>query len=172
MLRARSAGYDTRILTLAALKGFFGAHSDEPVTYVNAPQSAKDRGVDVREVNCTTSADYVNLITLAGGGHSMSATLTGRRSEQRIVSIDDHTFDVPPTDYMLMVTNDDRPGVIGVVGTLLGAADVNIADMDVGRAQTPGTAVMLIAPTAEVPTNVVENLRGAPGILSVDVLYG
>ena len=166
------AGYDTRILTLAALKGFFGAHSDEPVTYVNAPQSAKDRGVDVREVNCTTSADYVNLITLAGGGHSMSATLTGRRSEQRIVSIDDHTFDVPPTDYMLMVTNDDRPGVIGVVGTLLGAADVNIADMDVGRAQTPGTAVMLIAPTAEVPTSVVENLRGAPGILSVDVLYG
>jgi D-3-phosphoglycerate dehydrogenase len=166
------AGYDTRILTLAALKGFFGAHSDEPVTYVNAPQMAKDRGVDVREVNCTTSADYVNLITLMGGGHSMSATLTGRRSEQRIVTIDDHKFDVPPSDYMLMITNDDRPGVIGVVGTLLGDAGVNIADMDVGRAQEPGTAVMLIAPTAEVPAAVVDQLRAAPGIVNVAVLDG
>jgi D-3-phosphoglycerate dehydrogenase / 2-oxoglutarate reductase len=166
------AGYDTRIVTLAALKGFFGTHSEEPVTYVNAPQLAKDSGVDVREVNCTTSADYVNLITLTGGGHTMSATLTGRRSEQRIVAIDEHTFDVPPTDYMLMVKNDDRPGVIGVVGTLLGDAGVNIADMDVGRAETPGTAVMLIAPTDEVPAAVVQALRAAPGILSVDALTG
>ena len=166
------AGYDTRILTLAALKGFFGAHSDEPVTYVNAPQLAKDHGVEVREVNCTTSADYVNLITLQGGGHSIAGTLSGRRSEQRIVSIDDHTFDVPPADYMMMVKNDDRPGVIGLVGTLLGNAGVNIADMDVGRAQTPGTAVMLIAPTGEVSAHVVDELRRAPGILSVSVLDG
>jgi len=166
------AGYDTRILTLAALKGFFGAYSDEPVTYVNAPQHAKDSGVEVREVNCTTSADYVNLITLTAGEHSMSGTLAGRRSEQRIVAIDDHTFDVPPADYMLMVKNDDRPGVIGSVGTLLGNAGVNIADMDVGRALTPGTAVMLIAPTGEVPADVVASLRESPGILSVFVLNG
>lgn len=166
------AGYDTRILTLAALKGFFGAHSDEPVTYVNAPQLAKNAGVEVREINCTTSADYVNLITLSGGGHSMSATLTGRRSEQRIVAVDDHQFDVPPADYMLMITNDDRPGVIGVVGTLLGNAGVNIADMDVGRASEPGTAVMLIAPTAEVSAAVVAELRAAPGIIGVSVLEG
>jgi len=166
------AGYDTRILTLAALKGFFGAYSDEPVTYVNAPQHAKDSGVEVREVNCTTSADYVNLITLTAGEHSMSGTLAGRRSEQRIVAIDDHTFDVPPADYMLMVKNDDRPGVIGSVGTLLGNAGVNIADMDVGRALTPGTAVMLIAPTGEVPADVVASLRESPGILSIFVLNG
>ena len=94
------------------------------------------------------SADYVNLITISGGGHSMSGTLAGRRSEHRIVLIDDHTFDVPPADHMLMVTNDDRPGVIGTVGTLLGDAGVNIADMDVGRADEAGTAVMLIAPTS------------------------
>jgi len=164
------AGYDTRILTLAALKGFFGAHSDEPVTYVNAPQLAKDKGVDVREVNCTTSGDFVNLITLRGSGHTMSGTLSGRRGEQRIVAIDDHTFDVPPSDYMILVKNDDRPGVIGVVGTLLGNAGVNIADMDVGRAATPGTAVMLIAPSDEVPASVVAALRTAPGITNVDVL--
>ena len=71
-----------------------------------------------------------------------------------------------------MVTNDDRPGVIGTVGTLLGDAGLNIADMDVGRAETAGTAVMLIATTSVVPTNTVDALRAAPGILSVVSLTG
>jgi D-3-phosphoglycerate dehydrogenase len=165
-------GYDTRILGLAALKGFFGGISDEQVTFVNGPQLARDHGVEVREVNSTTSDDYVNLITISGGGHSISGTLQGRRGEQRIVEVDGHTFDVPPADHMLMVTNDDRPGVIGTVGTLLGDAGVNIADMDVGRAHTPGTAVMLIAPTAEVAATVLASLAAAPGILSVRSLNG
>ncbi len=166
------AGYDTRIVTLAALKGFFGLISDEPVTYVNAPQLAKDAGLEVRETNCATAADFVNLITIRGGGHSISGAIVGRRGEQRIVVIDEHVFDVPPAANMLMVKNDDRPGVIGTVGTLLGDAGINIADMDVGRAAEPGTAVMLIAPTAAVPAQVVESLRRAPGIISVDTLAG
>ena len=101
----------------------------------------------------------------------MSGTLAGRRSEHRIVLIDGHTFDVPPAEHMLMVTNDDRPGVIGTVGTLLGDAGVNIADMDVGRAEEAGTAVMLIAPTSPVAPATVEALRAAPGIISVAVLW-
>ncbi len=166
------AGYDTRILSLAVLKGFFGSVADEAVTYVNAPQLAKEKGIELRETHCATSADFVNLVTLRSSGHSISGTLVGRRSEQRIVMIDDHHFDVPPAQHMLVVKNDDRPGVIGTVGTLLGDAGVNIADMDVGRAATPGTAVMLIAPTMEVPDDVVALLRQAPGIISVTPLAG
>jgi len=166
------AGYDTRILSLAVMKGFFGAVSDDQVTYVNAPQVAREHGVELRETNCATSPDFVNLLTLRGGGHSMAGTLVGRRSEQRIVMIDDHNFDVPPAENMLMVKNDDRPGVIGTVGTLLGNAGVNIADMDVGRAAEPGTAVMLIAPTAMVPVGILADLRAAPGIISVVPLVG
>ena len=166
------AGYDTRIVTLAAMKGFFGLISDEPVTYVNAPQLAKDHGLDVRETNCATAADFVNLVTIRSSSHSISGAIVGRRGEQRIVMIDEHTFDVPPAAHMLMVKNDDRPGVIGTVGTLLGNAGVNIADMDVGRAAEPGTAVMLIAPTAIVPDEVVAALRQAPGITSVTPLAG
>jgi D-3-phosphoglycerate dehydrogenase / 2-oxoglutarate reductase len=162
--------YDTRIVGLAVLKGLFGGVSDEPVTYVNAPQRARESGIEVREVSSTHSADYVNLVTIAGGGHSLSGTLTGRRGEQRIVIIDEHTFDVPPADHMLMVTNDDRPGVIGAVGTILGDAGVNIADMDVGRAEQTGTAVMLIAPSSIVPPAVVDALRAAPGIIRVATL--
>jgi len=166
------AGYDTRILSLAALKGFFGSITDDQVTYVNAPQLAKEKGIELRETHCATSADFVNLLTLSGGGHSLSGTLVGRRSEQRIVMIDDHHFDVPPAEHMLVVKNDDRPGVIGTVGTLLGDAGINIADMDVGRAATPGTAVMLIAPTAEIPDEVLATLRAAPGITSAIQLAG
>ena len=171
------AGYDSRILTLSALKGIFAGRAasdgdDVNVTYVNAPQLAAAAGLEVRETTCATAADFVNLITIRGAGRSISATLVGRRGEQRIVVIDDHFFDIPPASRMLMVKNDDRPGVIGTVGTLLGNAGVNIADMDVGRATTPGTAVMLIAPTAEVPDDVVAALRAAPGIISVDVLRG
>jgi D-3-phosphoglycerate dehydrogenase / 2-oxoglutarate reductase len=166
------AGYDTRILSLAALKGYFSAIADEQVTFVNAPQLAQAAGLEVRDVNCATSADFVNLLTLRGAGHSISGTLVGRRSDQRIVMIDEHHFDVPPADHMLMVKNDDRPGVIGTVGTLLGNAGVNIDDMDVGRAAQPGTAVMLIAPSAAVPAEVIDELRSSPGILSVIQLAG
>ncbi len=150
------AGYDTRILELAALKGFFGCITEEPVTYVNAPQLAKDHGVEVRDVNCATSPDYVNLLTLRGAGHSISGTLSGPRAEQRVVNIDGIPFDVPPVDHMVVVVNDDRPGVIGTVGTLLGEAGVNIADMAVSRVPEGDQAVMLIAPTEGVPSATLD----------------
>ncbi|MFK7916496.1 MAG: phosphoglycerate dehydrogenase [Ilumatobacter sp.] len=163
------AGYDTRILELAVLKGFFGSISSDPVTYVNAPQLAKDHGLEVRDVNCATSPDYVNLLTVSGGGHNISGTLTGPRLEQRVVNIDGVKFAVPPVDNMVVITNDDRPGVIGTVGTLLGEAGVNIADMDVSRADE-SSAVMLIAPSKPVPASVLSDLGVAPGIISVTVL--
>jgi len=163
------AGYDTRILELAVLKGFFGSITEDPVTYVNAPQLAKDHGLEVREVTCATSADYVNLLTVSGGGHKISGTLSGPKADQRVTNIDGVPFDVPPADNMVVITNDDRPGVIGTVGTLLGHAEVNIADMDVSRADDD-KAVMLIAPTKPVPAPVLDELRAAPGIVSVKTL--
>ena len=165
------AAYDNRILTLSVLKGFFGAVSDEAVTYVNAPQLAKAAGVEVRETSSRDSHDYVNLVTLRGGGHSIAGTLTGRRLEPRLVMIEDHTTDVPPAENMLVVRNDDRPGVIGLVGTVLGDAGVNINDMDVGRSHEPGSALMVIAPSGPVPDAVLDALRQSAGIVSVHVLH-
>lgn len=164
------AGYDTRILELAVLKGFFGSITEDPVTYVNAPQLAKDHGLEVRDVTCATSADYVNLLTVSGAGHSISGTLSGQKAEQRIVNIDGIPFDVPPADHMVVITNDDRPGVIGIMGSLLGEAGVNIADMAVSRVPDTDNAVMLIAPTARIDDDTLGALREAPGMLDVTTL--
>ena len=164
--------YDTRILTLSVLKGLFSSSSEEPVTYVNAPQLARDRGIEVRESSTSTTLDYVNLITIRGGDHSISGTLSGRRAEARMVMVDDHVCDIPPAPDMLLVRNDDRPGMIGYVGTTLGAAGINIADMDVGQAISEGSAMMVLAVSPPVPPNLLDQLRTEPGILSVNALRG
>jgi D-3-phosphoglycerate dehydrogenase / 2-oxoglutarate reductase len=164
------ADYDTRILTLSVQKGLFGATSEDPVTYVNAPQLAKERGIEVRETKSSTSNDYVNLITIRGSAHAIAGTLSGRRSEARIVMVDDHVCELPPAPHLLVIRNDDRPGMIGVVGTMLGDANVNIADMDVGRATQPGSAIMLVS-VSDLPTDdVLGKLRATAGIISVHAL--
>ena len=89
------ADSDTRILTLSVLKGVFGKVSEEPVSYVNAPRLAEERGIEVRESSSSTSRDYVNLVTIRGGDHAIGGTLVGLRGEPRIVMVDDHSVDVP-----------------------------------------------------------------------------
>jgi D-3-phosphoglycerate dehydrogenase len=164
------ADYDTRILTLAVLRGLLGAASEEPVSYVNAPQLAAERGVEVRETSTTTTHDYVNLVTLRGGDSSIAGTLAGLRGTPRIVMIDGHNVDIPPAHHMLVVRNDDRPGVIGSVGTILGTAEVNIEDMDVGRVDGGGTALMVMSTGSDVPVEVLDRLRAAPGVLHVQAV--
>lgn len=164
------ADYDTRILTLSVLKGMLARATDEPVSYVNAPSLAAEKGTEVRETTSSVSHDYVNLVTLRGAGHSISGTLTGLRGLSRIVEVDEHAVDLPPADNLLVVRNDDRPGVIGRVGTILGDAGVNINDMDVGRSAEGEGALMAIASSGPVPSEVLDALRQADGITSAQVI--
>ena len=166
--------YDSRIITLSALKGLLSVFSAEKVSFVNAPIIAKNLGITVREAATptTTHNDYVNLITLRAGVRNVSATLAGRRREARIVTVDDHLTDIPPSEYMLVVKNDDRPGVIGNVATVLGNANINISNMDVGKTEQPGSALMLIAISSPVPDEMVAELRTMPGIVSVATIRG
>ncbi len=163
-------GYDTRILTLSLLKGFFGRISDDPVSYVNAPKMADERGITVTETTTTTAHNFVNLITIRGGAHSLAGTLMGLDGEARLVMVDDHRVDVPPANHMLVVRNDDRPGMIGLVGTIVGEAGLNIADMDVGQAPSGESAMMVLSIADAVPAEVCERLRAVEGIVSVDAI--
>jgi D-3-phosphoglycerate dehydrogenase len=169
--QGKIAEYDTRILTLSVLKGLLGAGSEEPVTYVNAPQLAEERGVGVHETKTTISQDYVNLITVRSGcGHSLAGTLAGVRSEARLVMVDDHDVEVPPARHLLVVRNDDRPGMIGALGVTLAKHQVNIADMALGRARGGGSALMVVATDQAVPEAATAELRAVPGITAVDAV--
>ncbi|MPY94559.1 MAG: phosphoglycerate dehydrogenase [Acidimicrobiia bacterium] len=163
---------DTRILTLSVLKGVFSRVKDVPVSYVNAPLLAAERGVEVKEVTSTTSEHYVNLITVRGGDHAVAATLVGVRGEARLVMVDDNTVDLPPAPNMLYVRNEDRPGMIGRVGTILGEAGVNIDDMDVGRDPSGEPSTMVLATKEPVDDKVLARLRAEPGIVSAQALLG
>jgi D-3-phosphoglycerate dehydrogenase / 2-oxoglutarate reductase len=164
-------GYDNKLAVLSAVKGLLAQISDEPVSYVNALSLLDDRGVEVRMVASSTAHDYVNRLSVRGGGRNLSATLIGLRDEARLVQVDDHIVDLPPAANMLIVRNDDRPGMIGVVGTLLGDAGVNIDDMDVGRDVDAISAVMVIATRQPASPDLVGKLRSTEGILSVDALH-
>jgi len=163
------AGAGTKILTLSVLKGFLGASSEIPVSYVNAPQLAEAAGLSVREVSTSQSPDYVNLVTLRSDAHAVSGTLAGvgLRTEPRIVAVDDHQVDVKPTASMLVVRNDDRPGMIGAVGTALGMAGVQISQMAVGPSREGNTALMVLAIEPAASDDVVEALAGTDGIVAV-----
>ncbi|HZU81024.1 MAG TPA: phosphoglycerate dehydrogenase [Acidimicrobiales bacterium] len=161
------AAVNTSILTLAVLKGVFAAGTEEPVSYVNAPQLAEERGLVVREASTAATRDYVNLITLRSSEHSIAGTLSGPRSEPRIVVVDDHVVEVPPAAHMLVVRNDDRPGMIGVVGTALGEAGVSISSMAVGPSEAGNTALMVLSTDGPVPDDTFALLQASDGILDI-----
>ncbi|MFZ6005325.1 MAG: phosphoglycerate dehydrogenase [Actinomycetota bacterium] len=164
------ADSDTRILTLSVLKGVFGRVSEEPVSYVNAPRLAAERGIEVRESSSSTSHDFVNLVTIRGAGHAIGGTLVGLRGVARIVMVDDHSVDVPPANNMLVVRNDDVPGMISAVTGVLGAAGVNIDDMHLGRSAEGAAALMILATDQPVPEDVQAAIRALDGVVSVVAL--
>lgn len=164
------ADYDTRILTLSVLKGFFGVVSDEPVSYVNAPALAEEHGMEVRPSASSTTRDYVNLITLRGAGHSIAGTLVGLRGVPKVVMVDEHAVDIPPAQNMVVIANEDVPGVIGRVGTALGEAGININDMVVGQSPEGESAMMVLATATPIAEAVIRQLEELEGIVSAHVI--
>jgi D-3-phosphoglycerate dehydrogenase len=139
------AGEDTRVLTLSVLKGMLGAVVHEPVTFVNAPLMAEERGISYAETKTTTAGSYVNEIEIVGEeGAAVSGTIVGARDEERLTGVFDFEIDMPPGSYMVFLRYDDRPGVIGAIGTVLGSEGINIADMRVGRRERGGEALMAL----------------------------
>ena len=159
------AEHDTRVLTLAALKGALTSAVHEPVSFVNAPVIARERGLGVSERKSTASRDYVNLITLRtnaeGGDLAVAGTLVGKRGGERLVRVYDFDMDMAPTKHMAFLVYRDRPGVIGAVGTLLDDARVNIAGMEVGRKNAGGPALMGLSVDQPIPAAVMTRIERA-----------
>jgi D-3-phosphoglycerate dehydrogenase len=154
---------DVSVFRLAALKGLFADVVEDQVSYVNAPVLAADRGIDVRLLTDSMSPEFRNVITLTGtlgdGTRvSVSGTLTGPKQVEKLVGIDGLDLEMPLADHLLVLRYTDRPGVVGAVGGLLGAAGVNIAGMQVARATEGGQAIGVLTLDQAVPAEVVERL--------------
>jgi D-3-phosphoglycerate dehydrogenase len=167
-VRGEIAVHDVNVLKLAAMKGVFAPVVEEPVTYVNAPLFAEDRGVTVDLTTSSDSADYRNLITLngtlAGGGTvSVSGTLITPRQIERITDVDGFDIDLTPTDHLAFFRYHDRPGIVGTVGGILGDAAVNIASMQVSRTQQGGDALMAITVDTAIPDEALRSIADAIG---------
>ena len=137
-VRGEITQYDVKVLELAALKGVFTDIVEESVSYVNAPLLAAERGVAVRLVTEPDSPDHRNLITLRGtladGSQvSVSGTLIGISQKERLVEVDGYDVDIEPTEHLAFFRYEDRPGMVGTVGGVLGGAGINIAGMQVCR---------------------------------------
>ncbi len=157
-------------LTVAMLKGYFERFLSGPVNAVNASFIARERGIRLHEVRTSGSHDYVNLMTVEvatdSGRQAVAGTVLGRNLP-RIVRLDGFRFDAVPEGDLLLVSNDDRPGIVGMVGSILGDARINIAKMSLGRDRAGGQAIAAINVDSPLPAEVVEALRARPGILWV-----
>lgn len=156
------ADYDTRALTLAGLKGSFSAVMHEPVTYVNAPLLARERGISVEESKSSQALDYVNLVEVHAVCKdetvSVAGVLVGKRDSERLVRIYGYELDMAFEPTMIFFRYEDRPGIVGIVGTLLGQAGVNIANMQVGRQNQGGEALMGMAVDGPIPQDVLDGI--------------
>jgi D-3-phosphoglycerate dehydrogenase len=139
---------DTRVLTLAALKGLLGPVCHEPVTFVNAPLLAAERGIEVTESGEGSR-----------GPVGVSGTTVGPRDHERLVAINGIPVDMAPARHMAFLFYEDRPGVIGRVGTLLGESGVNIGSMQVGRRKQGGEALMALTVDAGIPAGVLDRVE-------------
>jgi D-3-phosphoglycerate dehydrogenase / 2-oxoglutarate reductase len=157
------AGYDSRLLTVAALNGAFQGRADRPVNYVNAPLIARERGIEVREERSRSTRDYTNLlrveVRVAEERTRVAGTLIGRDNRQWLVSALGFDLDLEFAPLLVLFHYDDMPGVIGRVGTLFGEAGVNIANMTVSRSRHGDKALMVLSVDSMPPEDLVERIR-------------
>ncbi len=157
------ANFDTRLLDVSAQKGLLASMVFEPLNFVNTPLLAKERGLKVETSHSSESADYTSLVALRMGENVVSGTLFGPRFQPRLVEAMGFDFDVIPEKYMLFIRNEDQPGMIGKVGSILGDHGVNIGNMAVGRGEPGSRAAMAVTVDEPVPEEVLKVLLETPG---------
>jgi len=158
---------DVKPILAAAVTGVLRPQMAEGLTLVNALEVARERKIEILESTSTATVSFANLValrlktseeelqvagTVFGGGHL------------RLVDVDGVEVDTIPQGNVLVVRNDDTPGIVGKVGTLLGSHGVNIARMGLGRKPGSGRAIMLIEVDGEVQGAVIDELARVPGI--------
>jgi D-3-phosphoglycerate dehydrogenase len=152
---------DVRVLELSALKGAFQHLVEEPVSYVNAPLFAKERGVETGLTTSPDSEDHrsmVRVIASTTEGHriNVAGTISGVKDIEKLVEIDGVELDLAISDHLAIYRYHDRPGVVGVVGRLFGEAKLNIASMQVGREVHGEHALIVLTVDQSIPSKTID----------------
>jgi len=166
------ATLNTRPLTAVLLEGLLSPLLDN-VNMVNAPLIAKERDIDVKETRDERAGDYQTLIRLTVTTERQSRSLSGTLfadSRPRVVDIKGINLEAELAPHMLYLTNEDKPGFIGALGTTLGEAGVNIATFHLGRAAPGGDAIALVAVDQPIPADVLARVRALPHVVQAKPL--
>jgi D-3-phosphoglycerate dehydrogenase len=167
-----AAELNIKPIVAAVLAGFMRVQSDT-VNMVNAPFLAKERGLEVREVKTEREGDYHTLIRVSvkteAGERSVAGTLFNN-VEPRLVEMFGIKVEAELTGSMLYIVNEDAPGFIGRIGTLLGENGINIGTFNLGRRAAGGEAVLLLSVDSPVAGTVLEQARALPGVKTVKAL--
>ncbi|MGE9266672.1 MAG: phosphoglycerate dehydrogenase [Verrucomicrobiales bacterium] len=160
---------DTGLISRTTLLGYLeAARPDGQVNIVNAPGIAKELGLELVESTINAHSDYAELIVaeLRKGDtrYRVAGTLLGRSA--RIVEIDKLYVDTNISGHFLIVRNDDRPGIVGAVGTALGSAGSNIANLSLARNKSEGNALTVIEIDSALTPEIMDSIRAIPGVLN------
>lgn len=150
-----------RPIAAALLKGLLERSISDTVNYINAPMLAEEHGISVSQTTGVSSTDYPNLISSRvswSDGHRVVSGVLFGGTEPRIVQVDNYQLDAYPEGYVLIMQNKDVPGVIGQVGTILGAYDINIGEWRMGRVEPGGEALSFINLDGALPEPVLHAL--------------
>jgi len=161
---------NTAPVTIAAIKGFLSPMLEETVNFVNAPVIAKERGIEVKEIKTSDEGDYQSMVALRVKAKDKESYFAGTlfsKKDPRIVNIDNFKVEIMPEGELLFMYNNDKPGVIGNIGTLLGKNKINIARMHFGRETQGGKAISVVSIDTHASPQIIEEIKKLPNILLV-----
>jgi D-3-phosphoglycerate dehydrogenase len=163
------SAFDGTPLTAAVLRGLLETSTTERVNLVNAGALAKARGITVVERKTPDAGGYAALMTLSGESNGITTTVAGTVAggEPRLARLNEYPLDMEPADVMLITRHSDRPGMIGRIGQTLGAADVNISAMHLGRSAPRADALMVLALDDDVPAAVADEIRAHDAVIDL-----
>jgi D-3-phosphoglycerate dehydrogenase len=174
-VRGELASEDVEVLKLSALRGLFSAVIEEPVTFVNAPALAAERGVTAEISTASESPNHRSVLDVRVAGHdgsrvNVAGTLSGPQLVEKIVQINGRNFDLRATGTNLVINYADQPGALGKIGTVLGAAGVNIQAAQLSEDAEGPSATILLRLDQDVPGAVRSEIAKAVGANKLEVV--
>jgi len=172
--RGEVAGLSLEPITVAVLKGILTPILEETVNYINASLIARERGIEVKEITTGDAGDYHSMMVIkikAGTKESIVGGVLHGKKEPRIILINNFPVEVIPEGEMLLLLNNDKPGVIGSIGTVLAKHNINIAQMQFGREKKGGKSISVISVDTSVSKDIISEIKKLPNILSVKQIH-